>query len=162
MRFDAGRFARLFAIEPNLGDGPWTDTIEPIVVANPDECRPRDALRRHFGVSEGARLDVVVHAGRAGERARLHRRGSGEQVLDLFDDAALFPAAEWLGGADHIATGAGYNSFWEAQWLGYAGRTTFTPFPRPIDDQAWRVRECAGHTMRENGADMLAHAILGR
>jgi hypothetical protein len=61
-----------------------------------------------------------------------------------------------------VATGAGYNSFWEARWLGYADRTTFTAFARPIDDQVWRVRECGAHTMRENGADALARAILGR
>jgi hypothetical protein len=162
MQFEASRYARILAIEPNLGTGPWAETIEPIVVANADECRPKTALRAHFDVPDGVRLDVVVHAGRPGERAELRGAGAEARVLDLFDESSLFPAAEWLGGADRIATGAGYNSFWEAQWLRYAERTTFTPFARPIDDQGWRIRACSAHAMRENGADALARALVGR
>ncbi|MGO8996917.1 MAG: hypothetical protein ACLQVI_26685 [Polyangiaceae bacterium] len=160
VRFDRSSFARVYAIEPGLEVGLESREIEPIVIANPGECRPPDALRRRFGVPSGAKLDVVVHAGRAGERARIEAGHDGARVLDLFGDDALFPAAEWLGGADTIACGAGYNSFWEARWLGYFGRTTFTPFERGIDDQAWRIRACSEHFMRENGADVLARAIL--
>jgi hypothetical protein len=57
-------------------------------------------------------------------------------------------------------TGAGYNAYWESKWLGFHHRCFFTPFPRPIDDQAWRVRECADHWPRENGADTLARWIV--
>ncbi len=70
-----------------------------------------------------------------------------------------FPAAEWLGGADRIVAGAGYNAFWEAHWLGYAERTEWIPFRRTIDDQALRVELSRGMTPRENGADTLARWI---
>ena len=78
----------------------------------------------------------------------------------LYEELAPFPLAEWLPGADAICTGAGYNSFWEARTLGYFDRTHFTPFSHHIDDQAWRVRECAHYSPKENGADRLAQWIL--
>lgn len=106
---------------------------------------------------------MVVHAGLADERPGLvaAAAGSGETaVLSLFEREALFPAAEWLPGADAVVSGAGYNAFWEARWLGYADRATFVPLPRRIDDQARRLAECRRHPMRVNGADRLAGWIL--
>lgn len=162
MPFDPGRFDRIVGIEPV--DLPvLDDVVDPIVIANPEDCRPPEALRERLGVEEDARLTVVLHAGERGETERLIAAAAGETVtlFDLFAPGAPFPAAEWLGGADRIITGAGYNAYWEARWLGYAGRTTFLPFPRSIDDQAKRVTAFGSHQPQANGADTLARWILG-
>ncbi len=150
-----------------IGIEPWPaaqvrERIDPIVVCNPDECRPPGALRERLAVPAGKRLALVAHAGVAGEAATLQAAAGADTVaLDLFQPEALFPLAEWLPGADEIRGGAGYNLFWETRWLGLAGRSTLTPLPRRIDDQAWRLRECSGYRMRENGADALARMLLG-
>ena len=73
---------------------------------------------------------------------------------------SVLPAAEWLGGADRVVCGGGYNAYWEARWLGYAERSTFVPFRRSIDDQASRLAMFRDHFPRENGADELARWIL--
>lgn len=155
-RFDPRRFKRIVGIEP-VFHGVLTEHVDPVVVCNPDECRPPGSLRAHLGIAPGAPLVVVTHAGVPGEIDAL-AEGASDSVVrcDLFGDAALFPLAEWLGDADVVIAGAGYNSFWEAQWLGWASRTTFTPFKRMIDDQAWRIATCGSHRMRGNGADTLA------
>jgi hypothetical protein len=161
--FRPDAFDRIVGIEP-ISHPLLDDVIDPIVVANPGECRPAAALRKRYEVPAEARLTVVAHAGERGEAAVLAAtaaQGEGRVVqLDLFDPAAPFPAAEWLAGADRIVCGGGYNSWWEAHWLGYAGRTTFLPFRRSIDDQAARLREFHGFAMRDNGADVLARWIL--
>jgi hypothetical protein len=155
-RWDARRFQRIVGIEP-MSNAVLRDRVDPVVVCNPDELRPPGALRARLAVPDGTSLVVVTHAGTAGEIETL-ARGAGEAVVrcDLFDDAALFPLAEWLGDADRIVAGAGYNSFWEAQWLGWAARTTFTPFARVIDDQRWRIATCGAYRLQANGADTLA------
>jgi len=159
-RFEARQFRRIVAIEP-FRHAVIRESVDPIVVCNPDECRPPGALRERLGVADGQPLTVVMHAGLAGELGQL---GAGEANarFDLFADDALFPVAEWLPGADRILCAAGYNAFWEARWLGYAGRTRFTPLPRKVDDQGWRVANCAGYAMRANGADTLAASIVGK
>jgi hypothetical protein len=165
MPFDPDAFDRIVGIEPL--DHPLLDeVIDPIVVANPDECRPPGALRERLGIPAGERLTVVAHAGERGEAAVLAEQAEtlreGRVVpLDLFDPAAPFPAAEWLSGADRIVCGGGYNAFWEARWLGYSPRTTFVPFRRTIDDQARRIAAFGDHAPEENGADVLARWILG-
>jgi hypothetical protein len=169
--FDARRFARILSIEPGAGLGHATEEIDPVVVANPDERRPPGALRAALGLGS-ERLVVVHQAGKAGEWASLVAGKAGVHAFTLarpdlaphaapagvrlHDGDAFFPLAEWLHGADEIVTGAGYNAFWEARWLGYADRTTFVPFERRIDDQAWRLRACATHVPRANGADTIA------
>jgi hypothetical protein len=160
-RWDARQYARTIAIEP-FRNPALRESIDPVVVCNPDECRPPQALRERLGVPPENRLVVATHAGVAGEMDALAQgAGAAEAVvrLDLFDPGALFPLAEWLGGADRVLAAAGYNSFWEARWLGWAPRTRFTPLRRAIDDQAWRAHGCAGHRMRANGADTLAQWI---
>ncbi len=133
------------------------ERVDPVVVCNPDECEPPEALRRELGVPAERHLVVVAHAGELGEIESL--RADGATVCDLRQKDALFPLARWLGGADEIVCGAGYNAFWEARWLGYFPRARFTPFPRRIDDQAWRLHACAQVQMRGNGADTLARDI---
>jgi hypothetical protein len=159
--FDPSQYERIIAVEPMPARGS-REAIDPLVICNPDQCRPPAALRERLGVGAGRPLVVVPHAGERGEAEKLAQMaGEGAVVLDLFKPEALFPAAEWLGGADRIVAGAGYNAFWEAHWLGYAERTTWVPFRRPIDDQALRVELSRGTSPRENGADTLARWIIG-
>lgn len=155
-RWDAKRFARIVGIEP-LSNAALRERVDPVVVCNPDEVQPPGALRRRLGVPDGASLVVATHAGTAGEIDAL-ARGAGDAVVrcDLFEDAALFPLAEWLGDADRVIAAAGYNSYWEARWLGWSERTTFTPLSRVIDDQGWRVATCGTYRMQANGADTIA------
>jgi hypothetical protein len=160
MPFDRRQYRRVLGIEP-VGYPLLDETLPPIVVANPEECRPAEALRERLGVAAGERLAVVAHGGERGEVAELvQAAGEPVRVLDLFEPGAPFPAAEWLGGADLVVTGAGYNSFWEAHWLGYAGRCRFLPFRRSIDDQARRLEHFAGRRPQANGADALARRIV--
>lgn len=163
LRYDPTLYGRVIGIEPAAPAE--AERVEPIVVANPDECRSPGELRARFAVASARRLTVVVHAGLADERPELVAAAAGEGevvVLSLFEPGAPFPAAEWLGGADHVISGAGFNAFWEAHWLGYRGRTTFVPLPRRIDDQARRLTTCRDHPMAVNGADRLAGWIVGR
>lgn len=159
--FSAALFRRIVAIEP-FDAPPATDRIDPVVVANPEECQPPEALRERLGVPVDQDLTVVVHAGERGELADLLAAAPTEVAarLDLADPTAPFPASEWLGGADHVVAGAGYNTFWEARWLGYAARTTFVPFRRTIDDQTRRAAGLREPRPRRNGADVLAGWIL--
>ncbi|MDB4935395.1 MAG: hypothetical protein JWP87_2367 [Labilithrix sp.] len=163
--FDWSQYARIVSIEP-VSSGAITHRIDPIVTLNPDERMPKGALRRRLGVASDRKLVAVMHAGNEGEHASIVARvppARPDEVVvtfDLFARDALFPIAAWLGDCDALHCAAGYNSFWEAQWLGYANRTTFTPFLRSNDDQAWRIGKCARYPMRENGADTLAGWIV--
>lgn len=161
--FDPEQYERIIAVEPFL-NLPVTDSVEPIVIVNPDERRPPEAIRKRYGVEPGQKLTVVVQAGLAGEAQELARReGDGDSVLavlSLHDPEPLFPSAPWLTGADRIVSGAGYNVFWESKWLGHYDRTVFFPFPRTVDDHAWRLSACSGVVMTANGADTLAGWIL--
>ncbi|HXO18893.1 MAG TPA: hypothetical protein VOA87_03090 [Thermoanaerobaculia bacterium] len=160
--FPAQQFDRIVGIEP-VAYPAVAETIDPIVVANPDELRPAGDLRQRFGIPLGGELVVVLHAGERGEAAVLRDAAAAERplTLDLFEPGALFPAAVWLSGADRIVSGAGYNAYWEARWLGHAGRTTFVPFRRSIDDQARRLTAFGDYSPRVNGADTLAGWIVG-
>lgn len=158
--FVPSQYARIIGMEPV----PYREVncvIDPIVVANPEECQPPEALRAHFGVPAEERLAVVAHAGERGELEQLRAAAPEEALreLDLHAARTLFPAAEWLGGADRIVCGGGFNSFWEAKWLGYADRTTFVPFPRNIDDQAHRITTMRDYEMYGNGADQLVQML---
>jgi hypothetical protein len=160
--FDPGQYARRIAIEPiRLA---VTETIDPVVVCNPDEAKPRRALRERHGLDDETRLVALVHAGVAGEIDSLERsmpNATPTVRLNLYDDRRLFPAAAWLGGADLVVSGTGYNSYWEARWMGYAERTSFVPLPRTIDDQSWRLSAFGGWRPRRNGADVVAEWIGG-
>jgi hypothetical protein len=155
-------FRRVIAIEP-MDAAHVTDRIDPVVIRNPDECRPRHALRERLGVATDRQLIVLVYSGGKEERPHVESPHPSAVVytFDLREPGGLFPIAEWLNGADVVVSGAGYNSFWEAHWLGYAPRTTFIPFRATIDNQLWRITACSGHAPRENGADTLARWIAG-
>ncbi|MFY9826792.1 MAG: hypothetical protein WAM82_35890 [Thermoanaerobaculia bacterium] len=160
MPFEPAQYARIVAVEPMPERG-QREAIDPVVICNPEECRPPGALRERLGIPSGRPVNVVLQAGRRGESGQLERlAGEGAVVLDLFDPEAPFPAAEWLGGADRIAAGAGYNAFWESRWLGYYERTQWLAFPRSIDDQALRLELGRGARPRDNGADILARWLL--
>jgi hypothetical protein len=175
--FVSEHYARVIAIEPGATDTALADAIDPVVGVNPDERRAVGALRDALAVSRAEALHVVHQAGEPGEWSRivettshrpLHVFAPGREDslpvaprggIHVHDGDAFFPLAESLGDADVLHTGAGYNAYWEARWLGYEARTTFTPFRRNIDDQSWRLRACASFVPRENGADMLVRQL---
>jgi hypothetical protein len=160
--FEWSQYARIVSIEP-VSSSALTHRIDPVVLVNRDECQPRGALRRRLGVPEGRKLVAVMHAGKEGEHAQLVRAAMPDEVIatfNLHEREALFPIAAWLGDCDAVHCAAGYNSFWEAHWLGYADRTTFTTFKRSNDNPAWRLAKCPSYAMRENGADTLAGWIV--
>lgn len=159
-------YARILRIEPAAtvaGDVAF-ETIDPVVLVNRDETMPNGALRDRLGIARDRRLVAVVHAGIAGEAASFTPEVAKDESLvelDLHASDALFPIAAWLGDCDALHAAAGYNTFWEAHWLGYAERTTFVPFARRNDDPFARIR-ATGHVMRANGADTIASRIIGR
>ena len=157
-KFDSMQYARIVSIEP-ISSSALTDRIDPVVMVNPDEVQPRGALRQRLGIAGAARLVGVMHAGHRGELATFVPEANAGEVIarfDLWEQGALFPVAAWLGDCDALHCAAGYNSYWEARWLGYADRTTFTPFTRVNDDQRWRLARGSRYMMGANGADTLA------
>lgn len=156
-RWEPRQYRRIFSIEPSGGPG---ELLAPVVVCNPNEAKPRGALRARLGVADGAMLRVVAHTRAPGEAEAMAARAGGDAVvLTLYATSALFPLAAWLGDADEIIAAAGYNTFWEACWLDTAARTRFTPLN---PEQRWRLSACAEVAMRENGADQLAAMIAGQ
>ncbi len=139
--------------------------IAPVVVCNPDELHPPQALKERLGIDPGRRLTLILHGGVQGEAEALRRDLSlpAEEVihaLTLRDPAPLFPAAPWLLGADRLVGGTGYNFYRETAWLGLRERTLYRPFRRGGEDTAWRLRACAAIQPGYNGADWLARAAL--
>ena len=160
--FDSMQYAFIIFIEP-ICSSALTDRIDPLVMVNPDERERKGALREGLGVAGAQRLVGVMHAGHQGELATLLPDPQPGEVIarfDLWEQGALFPVAAWLGDCDALRCAAGYNSYWEARWLGYAARTTFTPLARVNDDQRWRLTRCGRYMMGANGADTLATWIL--
>jgi hypothetical protein len=175
--FQRDQYARVISIEPGAVDAPVTDAVDPVVAVNREERRPAGALREALGVAREERLHVLHQAGEPHERSRLvagspHRplhafapgrddapAVSAQPGVLLHDSDPFFPLAAWLGDADTLITGAGYNAYWEARWLGYDAKTTFVPLQRQIDDQSWRARACGSFVPRENGADTLVRQL---
>lgn len=154
-------YARVFAIEPCDVPVPH-ERLAPIVSTNPDELLSEPAALQALGLdARSGRVPVVMHAGQADELAVLRAAAPPDAVtLSLHEPAAPFPAAPLLSAADRLWCGAGYNTFWEVQRLGLGARTHFTAFARRLDDQAWRVRACAGARVEANGADQLVAGIV--
>ena len=134
-----------------------------MVVCNPDETKSREEFCAQFDVDSSREIVAYSHAGLPGEMKALKDHGSDDGVevvrCDLHAPDAVFPLAPWLANVDRVYCSAGYNSFWEARWLGFADRTTFSVFRRQIDDPLWRVKANRDATMSENGADVLAEMI---
>jgi hypothetical protein len=157
--FDEAQYARIIGIEP-IVPFPVPEHVEPVVMVNPDECHPSSALRERFQVEAGTPITLVSQAGLPGERELLvdreERRRDGHRIVVADpSDPSLFPIAKWLPGADRIAAGAGYNTYWEIRWLGLDDRADLQAFRRRVDDQSPRLRLAGSHAMRENGADTL-------
>ncbi len=159
--FDPSPYTRIVGTEP-VAFPALTDAVDPVVVCNPDECRTATALREYLHVPSDQRLVILAQAGQPGESDELQHEAPQQDFVfrPSLDHEALFPLAPWLPGADLIYAGTGYNMFWEAKWLGYFDQCRFTAFERRVDDQAWRLNNCADYDMRENGADRLASWIL--
>ncbi|MFI5298349.1 MAG: hypothetical protein ACHREM_09645, partial [Polyangiales bacterium] len=169
LAFARDLFSRVIAIEPGVSSGDVDEAIAPIVAIDRDERRPRGALRARLGVDSALPLHVVAHAGAPGEWSELVDACAWRPLhvltptptpsiaiaedVHVHDGAPLFPLGAWLGDADTIVSGAGYNAYWEARWLGHDARTTWLPRARPIDDQRRRIAIGAACSMRENGAD---------
>ncbi len=165
--FSPSLYARRFEIEPVGFVGDF-ESLHPLVVVNRDEMVPAAAARQRLlgsAVDDGGPLQLVFQAGKPGESATLassHRRPGVQQVLiDLRSPQAPWPIATLLHGADDVVTGAGYNAWWEARWLGTAAKTTWVPFARSVDDQAWRLA-LPSTPIAENGADQLIRMLWGR
>jgi len=161
--FRADLWDRIISFEPLFEHPMFTDQVDPIVVCNRGELRPKGSLRKRWDLSLTARLVVVAQAGEPGEADAIPTDEDAKARVVRLDGRSAdhpFPLAEWLSDADQIYAGAGYNAYWESKWLGWFERTHFTAFPRPIDDQAWRLEACADYWPKENGADQLARWIL--
>lgn len=100
-RFDAARYERVYAIEPAPGLEAF-EPLDPIVVCDPSEAAPREALCSLLGAPEHPPLRLVVRAGLPEDEALLRARASeidplaNWRTLELTDPAAPFPAAVWL------------------------------------------------------------------
>jgi hypothetical protein len=167
-RFDTARYERIFAIEPAPGLSAF-EALPPVVVANPDEARSRDELCARLDADPSRPLHVTMRAGLSADAGPLAavRAHPEAQVreLDLALPDAPFPMAPWLTGLApraRLVAAPGYNTFWEAQWLGFAQRVTWVPIARTLDDAAWRAHASPPPDWRENGADLLAARALAR
>ncbi len=102
---------------------------------------PRGALCALLDEPASRPLRLVVRAGLPEDRAVLEDAARALdpgrwRTLDLADAGAPFPAARWLGAlreGDQLVAAPGYNTFWEAQTLGFARYTRWVPGSRPGD-----------------------------
>lgn len=161
-RFDAGRYARVLAIEPAPGLERF-EAIDPIVVVDRDERATRSALAARLGVDAREPLQVIARGGLDSDGALLDeaatRRGGRWHHLDLHNHDAPFPAAPLLAAADAVVAAPGYNTFWESRLLGFSSRTTWVPIKRALDDAAWRASLPDDVIPRHNGADTLVELL---
>lgn len=165
-RFDRARYERIFAIEPAPGLESFEATA-PVVVSSVDDRLPRSVLAQHLGVGVEAPLNVIVQGGLGSDAevltAAAHDVDSGPwHRLDMGAAHAPFPAAPLLANADRVVAAPGYNTFWEAQLLGFAQRTTWVPIRRQLDDAAWRASLRGNEALPGNGADTIAAALAHR
>ncbi len=166
-RFDVSRYARVLAIEPSKRLERF-EAIDPIVVAQHSDVRDRSALAALVGQDPACPLRILAQGGLPADRGPLEQAARALDarpwaVLDLSEDDAPFPAAEWLGAlrpGDRLVAAPGYNLYWEARSLGFDARTSWVPMARSIDDQASRAA-LTTERPRTNGADTLARMLVG-
>lgn len=164
-RFDERRYQRVLAIEPAPGLERF-EAIPPIVVSNADERRTRDELCTALDADPSRPLHLVATAGLPTDEATLKAvapsPGAQVRMLQLASPTLPFPLAPWLaalGPHDRLIAAPGYNTYWEAQWLGFAKQVTWVPIKRVFDDAAWRASATLS-SFAENGADWLARQLL--
>lgn len=168
-KFDSSQYTRVIGIEP-MGHPQIREQIEPIVICNPDEARSRADLCEKWNVDQSTRIVAISHAGLRDEidmlvdeyQAKEEHDDENTIVIqsDLRDEQAVFPFAVWLPAVDLVYCAAGYNSYWESQWMGYAEKTQLRVIDRRIDDPQRRIDAGRDYVMRENGADVLARSIV--
>ncbi len=150
-------------IEPNFSVTGFLN-VNPVVIRNPDELLPRSRARDKLGVPVGMKLCVVAHNGYEEEIDRLIDE-SGRVPSDFYtvvttnrEKKGLFPLADYSRGIDLLISGAGYNTFYESQFLDI--QVHFTVFERESgESQAWRVKTNGGYRFTENGADQIVQMI---
>lgn len=157
--FAPSLFSRILGIEP-FSPQFAIESLDPVTICNPDECVSEGRLRERTGIRAPETVAIDIFSDRS-DLTVGGPIGPGSFIRwNIRDPEVPFPAAEWLSTAGKVVSGAGYNSFWEAAWLGYANRSVFVPVPRPIDDQKWRLTTLRGYHVVRNGADTLAHWIM--
>ncbi len=168
--FEAGRYERVFAIEP----APGLDRFEhvgPLVFWDErvGESAERGQLAAMCRAPADGPLRLIMRAGIESDDSLLDERASAEagqwSWLRLGAEERLFPVSHWLRrlqAGDVVVSGAGYNTFWEAHLLGYAEHVRWVALPRRIDDQSWRSSLKLESSGLKNGADELARRLLER
>ncbi len=166
--FDVRRYERVLAIEPAPGLEPY-EPLSPIVACNPEDAVPRPQLCERLGVPVDQPLHLVLRSGLPSDAdslplaARALDPMATWHTLDLTTPETPFPSGAWLAGlttGDRVVAAPGYNTFWEARRMGWAGRTHWVPLRRQIDDMAWRATLDSTLVFASNGADELAAALL--
>lgn len=170
-QFDAAAYQRVIAIEP-LENPVVRESVNPIVVCNPDEAKTREDFCARWSLSPDAHIAVITHAGLPDEidelQSTLQAQGRPASAAamsivrsDMHSADAIVPLAPWLPAVDQVFSAAGYNSYWEARWMGYAHKTTLMAIPRRIDNPQQRIGLAADFKMTANGADELARSLAG-
>lgn len=170
-QFDAEAYRRIIAIEP-LENPIVRESVNPIVVCNPDETKSREDVCARWSLSQDDHIAAITHAGLPGEidelQSTLETQGHAAARAvtaiirsDMHSADAVVPLAPWLPAVDQIYSAAGYNSYWEARWMGYAHKTTLMAMPRRIDNPQQRISLAADFSMTANGADELARSLAG-
>jgi hypothetical protein len=165
-RFDPRRYERVFAIEPAPGLEAFEATA-PVVVSTADERLPRRALAERLRVGANTPLNVIVQGGLSSDASVLAAAARDVDngpwhLLDVGAADAPFPVAPLLAEADRVVAAPGYNTFWEAQLLGFSQRTTWVPIRRQLDDAAWRASLSGNEAVAGNGADTIVSALAAR
>lgn len=156
IRWNANQYDRVIGIEP-IVDLPTTHSLSPVV-----------GNERLLPLPEPTRDTLIAHVGMGAEFQKLcatFNEGGGAAIdahtLGGANDEATFPLADRYPTYRRIIGGGGYNFVWETVWAGVQDRTRYVPFERPIDDQKRRIAAARSFDMKSNGADDLAHWLLG-
>jgi hypothetical protein len=144
--------------------GVAAERISPVVLRHAPLSR--DAARADLGVG-GEPLVLALGSGPV-ELQALQRRmltkvaarvgATLRFVSDALEGAVRrFPAARWLPAADAVVSAGGYHAFHEIAASGVPA--AFLPQERPLDDQAWRVREFPAPASPQDLEDVVARQL---